>query len=92
MEGGDPQLAAGRAFYALLYAAKALLNERGLRPHAHVRIAAALHGEHGHLRGWLDDAIARRRSGDEMGYTEAVELVERAHVSVTSARARVVSG
>jgi len=89
LDAGAPQAAAGRAFYALLYAAKAILNERGLRPHAHVRIAAALPREHGHLREQLSDAIARRRDGEEMEYGEAEDLVERARTCVGDVRRHI---
>jgi uncharacterized protein (UPF0332 family) len=67
LAGGAPDAAAARAFYALLYAAKALLNERGVRLHAHARIAAAVDPP---LRDALTDAIARR-STRRSGHAEA---------------------
>ena len=87
---GALDAAAARAFYALLYAAKTLLNERGVRLHAHLRIAAALSADDAALRTWLGDAIARRRSGDvEVTQREAEELVERARASVDAVRRRL---
>ena len=87
LQGGAPQAAAARAFYALLYSAKARLNERGLRLHAHARIAAALTADDAPLQSWLTSAIARRRSGDvELTQSEAEELVERARRSVAAAK------
>lgn len=80
LEGGAPDVAAGRAFYAILYAAKAALNERGIRLHAHVRIAAAVDEP---VREYLTAAIARRRSGEaDVTYDEAAAMVDRAHACV----------
>jgi len=93
LEAGDPDAAAGRAFYALLYAAKVLLNERGLRLRTHVRIAAALQRaappEAPLLAEWLEAAIARRRAGEEveLTYADAAQLVECAREVV-----RIVGG
>ena len=90
LQAGAPEAAAARAFYALLYAAKTLLNERGHRLHAHVRIAAALSADDGPLQSWLNAAIARRRSGDtDLTHAEAEEMVERARASVAAVRARL---
>lgn len=90
LDAGAPDAAAARAFYAMLYAAKTLLNERGLRLHAHVRIAAALSAEDGPLQSWLSAAIARRRSGEtEVTHAEAEDLVQRARASVGAVRARL---
>jgi uncharacterized protein (UPF0332 family) len=90
LQGGAPEAAAARAFYAMLYAAKTLLNERGVRLHAHVRIAAALSADDALLRTWLTAAIARRRSGEtEVTHADAEELVERARASVDAVRARL---
>lgn len=63
-ETGAPDLAAARAFAAVLAAAKARLNERGVRLIAHVRVAAAyatLPALDGAPPGVLSDAIALRR-------------------------------
>lgn len=87
LEGGAPDVAAGRAFYAILYAAKAALNERGIRLHAHIRIAAAVDEP---VREHLTAAIARRRSGEtEVTYDEAAAMVERANTCVMAVRSRV---
>jgi uncharacterized protein (UPF0332 family) len=95
LAAGAPEAAAGRAFYALLYAAKALLNERRIRLRAHVRIATALArlGSTGAvpLHTWLISAIERRRRGEagELTYEEASELVDRARAAVEAVRARL---
>jgi uncharacterized protein (UPF0332 family) len=87
LEGGAPNVAAGRAFYAILYAAKAALNERGIRLQAHVRIAAAVDEP---VREYLSAAIVRRRSGEaEVTYDEAAAMVERAQACVTVVRSRL---
>ena len=87
LEGGAPDVAAGRAFYAILYAAKAALNERGIRLQAHSRIAAAVDEP---LREYLIAAIARRRSGEtEVTYGEAAGMVERADACVKTVRERL---
>ena len=92
LAAGAPEAAAGRAFYALLYSAKALLNERRIRLRSHVRIAAALARIGGadavRLCEWLSAAIERRRRGDagELTYEEAAELVARARAAVESVR------
>jgi uncharacterized protein (UPF0332 family) len=94
LAAGAPEVAGGRAFYAILYAAKALLNERGLRLRTHARIAAALAamGPAGEpLHAWLAAAMARRR-GDESGeltYDEAAALLEHARGALTAARIRI---
>lgn len=95
LEAGAPEVAAGRAFYAMVYAAKALLNERGLRLHTHARIAAALArlgvGGEAPLQEWLADAMARRRSAEsgELTYGETEALVDRARQFIAAARAQV---
>jgi uncharacterized protein (UPF0332 family) len=89
LAGGSPDAAAARAFYALLYAAKAMLNERGIRLRTHARIAAAVEPP---LRDALTDAIARRRSAEaEITYADAETLVARALVCVTAAREKVAA-
>ena len=85
LEGGAPDVAAGRAYYAILYAAKTALNERGLHVRAHVRIAAAVAPP---MREHLNAAIARRRGGEhDVTYDEAAELVDHARDCVTAVRA-----
>jgi uncharacterized protein (UPF0332 family) len=98
LAAGTPDVAAGRAFSAMLHAAKALLNEHGLRLRTHARIAAAFErfapiGDPP-LAEWLAAAMARRRSGDtgELTFEDAAELVERADVFVNAARERVALG
>ena len=87
LAGGAPGVAAGRAYYAILYAAKAALNERGVRLHAHIRIAAAVDEP---VRECLTAAIARRRHGEaEVTYDEAAAMVERAQACVSTVRERL---
>jgi uncharacterized protein (UPF0332 family) len=96
LDSGAPELAAGRAFAALLNAAKALLNERGLRLRTHARIAAALAGTSDvdvPLHEWLTAALMWRRDAGRDGPTfeEAARLVEHAQAAVAAARARIAS-
>jgi uncharacterized protein (UPF0332 family) len=87
LEGGAPDVAAGRAYYAILYAAKAALSERGVRLHAHVRIAAAVDEP---LREYLTAAIARRRRTEvEVTYDEAAAMIERAYACLSTVRGRL---
>jgi HEPN domain-containing protein len=91
LEQGAVDIAAGRAFAALLNAAKALLNERGLRLRTHARIAAALAAQpplDGGPAEWLADAlVARRRLAveGEPDYRDVERLVERARRFVEAA-------
>jgi uncharacterized protein (UPF0332 family) len=92
LDAGAPDVAAGRAFAAMIHAAKALLNEHGLRLRTHAHIAAALQRfGAAALADWLGAAMTRRRSGDagELTFDEAAELVERARVFVSAARDQV---
>lgn len=82
---GAGDVAAGRAFYAMLYAAKTRLNEAGLRLRTHARIAsayAALPEIDDAPAAWLDEALALRRrlaaDPDGLDFTAAEALVERA--------------
>jgi uncharacterized protein (UPF0332 family) len=89
---GAAALAAGRAFYAMLYAAKVVLNERGLRLRTHDRIVAALARVGGEpaadLAGWLAEALARRRASDaaDVTYEDAAALCARAERALGIAR------
>ena len=91
LDGGAPDVAAARAFAAMMLAAKAVLNERGLRLRTHARIAAALERfGAAPLSDWLGAAIARRREdAGELTFDEAAELVERARLFVSAARDQV---
>jgi uncharacterized protein (UPF0332 family) len=95
LDSGAPDMAAARAFGAMLNAAKAMLCERGLRLRTHARIAAALAridaAADPPLTQWLSDAIARRQGSEAEAPTfeEAAELVARAAAFVTAARARL---
>jgi uncharacterized protein (UPF0332 family) len=95
LEAGVTATAAARAFYAMLYAAKAMLNERGFRLRAHAGIVAALARSVGpdtlRLNEWLVEALDRRQAveGGELTYDEVAQLVERARDAVAIARDRV---
>jgi uncharacterized protein (UPF0332 family) len=91
LEQGAGDVAAARAFAAMLNAAKALLNERGARLRTHARIAAALAAlpaVDGAPAEWLAEALAaRRRLADdgELDYAAIERLVERAGGFVAAA-------
>jgi uncharacterized protein (UPF0332 family) len=92
---GAADVAAARAFYAMLYAAKARLNEAGLRLRTHARIAhayAALPEIDDAPAAWLDEALALRRAlaaaPDGLEFAAAAALLERARRFVTAAGAR----
>lgn len=68
---GDVDFAAGRAYYAMFYAAEALLHEKGLRSRKHSGVHA-MFGEQFAKGGlvdpkfhrWLLDAFDKRTQGD----------------------------
>lgn len=68
---GDPDFAVSRAYYAMFYAAEALLRSQGLRFHKHGAVHGAF-GEHFVKTGlidqqfhrWLLDAFDQRIIGD----------------------------
>ncbi|MHB8419823.1 MAG: HEPN domain-containing protein [Myxococcales bacterium] len=68
---GEPEIAAGRAYYAMFYAAEALLQDRGLHFKRHSGVHTAF-GEHfiktdkldAKLHRWLIDAFDQRIGGD----------------------------
>jgi uncharacterized protein (UPF0332 family) len=87
LAGGAAEIAAGRAFYAMLYAAKARLSEAGLRPRAHARVLeayAALPVVEGAPVVWLTDALALRARGDELAWDAAEALVAQARAFVAA--------
>ncbi|MGI0023851.1 MAG: HEPN domain-containing protein [Nitrososphaera sp.] len=71
LKRGDPDFAAGRAYYAMFYAAEALLIEKGLRFRKHGSVHAAF-GEHfakgdvldAKYHRWLLNAYDQRILGD----------------------------
>lgn len=71
MRDGDAEFAVGRAYYAMLHAAQALLREKDLRYRKHAGVHAAF-GEHCVKNGmmdakyhrWLLDAFDDRLRGD----------------------------
>lgn len=71
LENGDPDFASSRGYYAMFYAAEALLLEKGLRAKKHSGVHAVF-GEHFSKTGqfdakfhrWLLDAFDRRLEGD----------------------------
>jgi uncharacterized protein (UPF0332 family) len=95
VEHGAPEIAAARALAALLNAAKALLNERGVRLRTHNRIAAALAALppiEDAPADWLAEALAARRSlaeDGELDYAAVERLVGRARTFVGAAAAAV---
>lgn len=71
LKQGDVDFASGRAYYAMFYAAEALLNEKGLRFRKHGGVHGAF-GEHFAKSGlldskyhqWLLDAFDKRLKSD----------------------------
>ena len=91
---GASDVAAGRAFYAVLNAAKARLNERGLRLRTHARVAAAYAALPALAEApgdWLGEALALRArlaaDADGLDYASVQQLVERARRFVAAVRA-----
>lgn len=91
---GASDVAAGRAFYAVLNAAKARLNERGLRLRTHARVAAAYAALPALAEApgdWLGEALALRArlaaDADGLDYASVQRLVERARRFVAAVRA-----
>ncbi len=91
LAGGAVDIAAGRAYYAMLYGAKALLNERGLRLRTHAKVCAAF-AKHFTTDGtmdakyhrWMVEASEKRAQCDRdcVSYDEAEQLVEHALIFV----------
>lgn len=71
LEAGDAEFAAGRAYYAMLHAAQALLRQRDVQYHRHTGVHSAF-GQHFAKTGvldpkyhrWLLDAFDERIRGD----------------------------
>ena len=71
VDNQKPDIAAGRAYYAMFYVAEALLNERGLRFNKHSAVHAAF-GEHFaktnemnvKFHRWLLNSFDKRLIGD----------------------------
>jgi uncharacterized protein (UPF0332 family) len=91
LDGGDADFAVGRAYYAMFYAAQALLHDKGLRFRKHSGVHAAF-GEHFAKTGlldskfhrWLLDAFDKRLQADYG--IEAVVTVEDAQLLIEEAR------
>ncbi len=97
---GAADAAAGRAYYAMLYAAKALLNERGLRPRSHAGVVSELERGPARIdatqRGWLAAALERRQKAGEgaleLAPSDVEEMVAQARAFVAAAAAAVRAG
>lgn len=71
LQAGDPEFAAGRAYYAMLHAAQARLRQQDLQYHRHTGVHSAF-GQHYAKTGvldpkyhrWLLDAFDERIRGD----------------------------
>jgi hypothetical protein len=92
LDAGAIDVAAGRAFYAVLNAAKARLNEHGQRLYTHARIAAAyaaLPAIGAAPAQVLHDALALRRQlaqdGDALSYEDVARLLDAAAAFVAAA-------
>jgi uncharacterized protein (UPF0332 family) len=90
LQRGDADFAAGRAYYAMFYAAEALLSEKGLHPRKHGGVHA-LFGEQFIKTGLMDaklhrfllDAFDRRLQADYgfeavLGTEEVTTMIEQA--------------
>ena len=88
---GDPEFAAGRAYYAMFYVAEAMLNEKSLKFQKHGGVHGAF-GEHFARTGqldprfhrWLLDAYDRRIQADYgldavVTAEEAGRMIDQAH-------------
>lgn len=98
VDAGETDFAAGRAYYAMFYAAQAMLHERGLRTRKHTGLQA-LFGEQFAKTGlidpkyhrWLLDAFDRRLQGD-YGFDSVItnddvlEMIGQAQEFVAEAR------
>jgi uncharacterized protein (UPF0332 family) len=99
LEAGAVDLAAGRAFYTMVHAARALLNERGEPVRTHVEICDRLRHHLGEridppLPDWLEDALSRRAEIDPDADTalttsDAYQLIEKARTFLKTAHALV---
>ena len=85
LQANEVEFAAGRAYYAMLYTAKALLTEKGIRVGRKHSSVHALFGEHFAKSGaldpkfhrWLIDAFDQRLLGDyEIEATITTEQVQ----------------
>ena len=103
LESGEAEFAVSRAYYAMFYAAEALLNEKGLRFRKHGGVHGAF-GEHFAKTGFLDakyhrwllEAFDKRVSGDYdveslMTRDDARTTIEQAREFLQEAR-RCVAG
>jgi len=98
LRDGHVEAAASRAYYAMFYAAEALLNERGFRFRRHGGVHAAF-GEHFVKTGrfdakfhrWLLAAFSKRITADygvdaELTSTEVAEMIEQAKEFLATVR------
>lgn len=98
LKRGDSDFAAGRAYYAMFYAAEALLIEKGLRFRKHGSVHAAF-GEHfakgdvldSKYHRWLLDAYDQRILGDYgvegvLTKEDVGKMIEQARDLVSEAR------
>lgn len=85
LQANEMEFAAGRAYYAMLYVAKALLAEKGVRTGRKHSSVHALFGEHfakpgaldSNFHRWLIDAFDQRLLGDyEIEATITAEQVQ----------------
>ena len=104
MRENDAEFASGRAYYAMLYAAQALLREKGLKYRKH----AGVHGAFGKqfaktgvmdmkFHRWLLDAFDQRLRGDYdfeplIDAESATAIIEQAREFVREARSLLERG
>jgi len=93
-----PDMAVGRAYYAMFYIAEALLNEKGLRFQKHSAVHAAF-GEHFaktkeldvKFHRWLLDSFDKRQVADyevdiELDRDVAINVIHQAHEFLEAAQ------
>jgi len=96
-ERGALDLAFGRSFYAMLHAARAVLNEAGVRVRVHAEVQTALRAHPclpGEMLAWFDEALRLRGGAVDTAELVAADVdgwIDRAATFVAAA-GRIVVG
>ncbi len=98
---GKPDIAAGRAYYAMFYTAEALLNERALKFSKHSGVHAAFGEQFAKTKTsdpkfhrWLIDAFDKRIIGDygveaNIGREVTTDMINQAREFLEAARSHM---
>lgn len=101
LDGNSPEFATARAYYAMFYAATAMLMENGLRFSKHSGVISAFGSQFiktgilpNHLHGWLIEAhrsrlVADYTSMEKVSAEEAKTHLQRAREFIDAVRARL---